>query len=404
MFDETKKKNQAWRVFLPIALVLLATTIIVWSVPSPIVLTGMLLFALGLVFFTIRRLSFLVDASRRDAVEAQQRLAANPEFIARIQQVLQTQVKLVKAEVARSCGIQDGAIKGLMDSFMGLETSSRGMEEMVRKLFAQLQKDIHGENGVTALTQSAANVVDMFIDSITTMSRGSMELVYSLGEMQIQISQIEKLLGEIESISGQTNLLALNAAIEAARAGEAGRGFAVVADEVRALSQRSHQFSDQIRAQYTKTRANMDEANLVIGKMASSDMNVTIQSKDKVAEMMQTVARVNGELSDRVQAVSATSEEINQKVAVAVRALQFDDMTKQLTAHVSKRVSLLETLLADVDDWLRLWRGDPGNEQAQAGAKQKINARLDDIEKQIGESAPHPVAQNSIDNGAVELF
>lgn len=86
-----------------------------------------------------------------------------------------------------------------------------------------------------------------------------MTLVEMTDRMTTQMRDVRGMLGEIEGIAKQTNLLALNAAIEAARAGEAGRGFAVVADEVRDLSGRTNHFSHQIRGSLATIQSTIEE-------------------------------------------------------------------------------------------------------------------------------------------------
>lgn len=87
--------------------------------------------------------------------------------------------------------------------------------------------------------------------------------------------------------------MALNAAIEAVRAGEAGRGFAVVASEVRKLSQSSSSLSEQIRSQVQKTKATIGEARKIVGEVTAKDMNVAITAKGRIDDMLSEIGLLN---------------------------------------------------------------------------------------------------------------
>ena len=95
---------------------------------------------------------------------------------------------------------------------------------------------------------NTSQVMAQVVDNVVANSKLGMELVEMTDDIAKHTKKVQSILSEIGAIAKQTNLLALNAAIEAARAGEAGRGFAVVADEVRDLSARTTQFSQQINA------------------------------------------------------------------------------------------------------------------------------------------------------------
>ncbi len=325
------------------------------------------------------------------------------QLMQRSAEEMERQFDHLERELLQVQNLQGDAINGLMQSFSGLESQSREQETLTRSLVARVADNTGDSSGISTLASEAADLVQMFVESIVAMRDGSVEMVDVFVEMKGQISTVEKMLGEIDGISSQTNLLALNAAIEAARAGEAGRGFAVVADEVRALSLRSNEFSSQIRAEYTKTRNSMDQASVIVARMASRDMEMTLNSKDRVAELMQEVTNINAGMADQLREVSGMSEEIGQNVAIAVRSLQFEDMTRQLVDHMRKRLQAFHEFLDTVGGLHLGLLSDEGAE-----IERQLQERIAQLHVNFDESVEtlekSPIHQHNMDESEVELF
>ncbi len=302
-------------------------------------------------------------------------------------------------ELGQVRGLQATAIEGLVDSFTGLEQQSTQQLDMVIALMERISSQFTSESGQHRMAQEAAEIVDIFVENIQAMSKGSMELVNALNEISQQLGVADKLLSEIDGISSQTNLLALNAAIEAARAGEAGRGFAVVADEVRNLSQRSADFSEQIRANCNLTQESVHQAGLVVGEMASRDIDLALTSQGRIAEMMAEVAETNQFLSAQLNEVSNVSNEIGGNVAVAVRSLQFEDMTRQLLESVEGRSQALSLSTDKLVELASLLLDSQG--QDLLGNVRRVK---DEIDQELTSVAHRSVQQNDMDSGEAELF
>ena len=236
--------------------------------------------------------------------------------------------------------IQGAAIEGLVDGFKGLEGQSREQESLVLNLINMVSGGNNENPDDPDCSSEATKLIKVFVDNITAMGAGSKDLVEAIEVISSHINSINKLLNEIDGISEQTNLLALNAAIEAARAGEAGRGFAVVADEVRSLSHRSSQFSTQIRTHFANTRSAMSDASMIVGKMASLDLSMTLGTQERISAMMNNVKELNLQVAEQLTNISTVAGGISSSVDVSVRSLQFEDMTRQLIEQISKRLTI----------------------------------------------------------------
>ncbi|QXI26760.1 cache domain-containing protein [Pseudomonas vanderleydeniana] len=184
--------------------------------------------------------------------------------------------------------------------------------------------------------QAAKRVVDGSIEQIHALVRDIRSSGVSLDSLQQDVTSIVSVLGVIRSIAEQTNLLALNAAIEAARAGEAGRGFAVVADEVRALASRTQQSTQEIQGMIDRLQSGTQSAveamrrSSEAGDGTSVKANEAGSSLDTIAQLIGTINAMNAQIASAAEEQTAVAEEINRSVhQIAVAVDNVADQTQQ---------------------------------------------------------------------------
>ena len=301
------------------------------------------------------------------------------------------------------------AVGTLGESFNGLHNDSQTQSNLMHALIENMgntkqndsDKEDDQKTGVSLdqFVNDTSEVMDYFIEFMVSSSKSSIDTVTGIDEMTDHIEGIFQLLTDVKSIADQTNLLALNAAIEAARAGEAGRGFAVVADEVRNLSVRSNQFNDQIRQQIEAAQKANGITREIVGKTASADLTAIIKGKKRVDQMMAELQTMEKVVEGLVMDASQVSDAIGERTASAVRSLQFEDIVRQVSEHAELRVSEIEQFIQQVDQDLEAVAISNSTE-----ALANIRANLQTLGEKSLVAPKGPADQESMSEGGIELF
>jgi len=192
-------------------------------------------------------------------------------------------------------------------------------------------------------------------DEVVRVADLSIKMVSELDAVQKRAQAIDGFLLDVEKLADQTNLLALNADIEAARAGEHGRGFSIVAQEVRRLSQRSHEFSDRIRQHLNEVRASLNKTYGDMRMLSAADAKHAVKIKDEVLQLTRSLDGKNKEVAQTVSSINSISREITQDVQNVVISLQFHDITsQQLNGMLEPLDDLRRTLFHLMQETLKL--------------------------------------------------
>ncbi|WP_417292488.1 methyl-accepting chemotaxis protein [Desulfovibrio porci] len=282
------------------------------------------------------------EAASREAQSKAEAMLAAADKLEQVGSVVSSASTQLSAQIEQSD-------RGAAESASRLSEAATAMNEM-NATVQEVARNAGSASAASAETrekaEAGARVVEKTVHNIEEVHQLSLTLKDDMTQLNEHAQDITRIMGVISDIADQTNLLALNAAIEAARAGEAGRGFAVVADEVRKLAEKTmsstNDVGNAIKAIQESTAKSMTGVDNAVERIGEAT-ELANQSGQALQEIVATVEATG----DQVNAIataseeqSAASEEINQSI------VQVNDMSRQTAEAMGEAAKAVSDLAA----------------------------------------------------------
>ena len=260
---------------------------------------------------------------------------------------LEEVVSIISAASTELAAQIEQSDRSAVESSQRLAEAATAMNEM-NATVQEVARNASSASAVSAETranaESGADIVKKSLQSIGQVHKVSLALKDDMSTLNQHAQAITQIMNVISDIADQTNLLALNAAIEAARAGEAGRGFAVVADEVRKLAEKTMASTNDVGNAIAAIQGSAGQSVQAMEKALGEVETATELAQQSGDALQEIVSKVEAS-ADQVRAIataseqqSATSEEINQSI---VRVNEMSSQTAQAMGEASRAVSEL---------------------------------------------------------------
>jgi methyl-accepting chemotaxis protein len=294
--------------------------------------------------------------------------------------------------------------EGASEQAASLEETSASLEEIASMTKRNAESSRSARNASTEARQMAergvesTHAMNLAIESIQSATE---ELRTTMTAVRGSNDEVTKIIRTIDEIAFQTNILALNAAVEAARAGEAGMGFAVVAEEVRNLAQKSAAAAKETA---TKIEAAVQQttAGFSVSEKVSHELRTVVKQAGEVESGLGGILSKVKELDGRVSEIAAASEEqsqglgqLNQAVSDLDRVTQSNAASSEETASAAEELSAhAETLKDSVQQLLNLVNGATANASKElvtaTPSQVSAHAQRQGSQNSFRNIAPHP--------------
>jgi len=321
--------------------------------------------AAGAGWWGARRHRFLLElavAQAQSHAQAEHEAAIANAPLGGLEEVCTEAVPIWSKQVETSRSQTEHAIMDLASRFAGISAKLEAAVQASQAAAGDLAGA--GDSGAMAvLTQSETELTSV-IDSLKDAQHSRNDMLVQVRSLTDYTAELTTMAAEVAAIASQTNLLALNAAIEAARAGEAGRGFAVVADEVRKLSGLSSETGKKMSEKVAVINASIADVFQVAERSSEHDTQSVAASESTIQQVLGRFHDVTSQLSDSAELLQRESTGIRGEISDVLVALQFQDRVSQILAHVRNNMDSLHRHLAACHE-----------EQGRSGQRTQIDAK-----------------------------
>ncbi|MFE8701817.1 methyl-accepting chemotaxis protein [Cytobacillus sp. FJAT-54145] len=288
---------------------------------------------------TIRALLEQVHVSSEQVAASSEQLSASAEQT----KLATNEVTIAMQSIASSNETQ---VRSIEDGTKSLKDMAKGISEVAEMATSVSQSSTSAANEAEHGHKIIQKVVDQ-MNTITHSVSNSSDVVKKLEGRSAEIGQIIQV---ITGISEQTNLLALNAAIEAARAGEHGKGFAVVADEVRKLAEESKKSATLISELIKEIQFDSSKAMEAMSK-GTSDVHEGVEIVNEAGELFENILASVKNVTDQIQKVSASTELAHENAMKVKETIELiEDVARQTSANSQNVASSSEEQLASMEE------------------------------------------------------
>ena len=316
----------------------------------------------------------------------------------------------LKDDLNKTQQINSESFTTLNSAFYQLLKMSSEQSESLHKVLLSISKDkaaalTGGEHDDTdaidlkVFIASTHHFLNNCSDLMLEITAQSNDAVNKIAVMESQMFNINELVDNAKKIANQTNLLSLNAAIEAARAGNMGRGFAVVAQEIRLLSDTSNKFNDEIRGQVTQAMKTFIEAKVMVERLATGNAEKSSQTQARLHQELVKFEELERSLEVNLDNLMSLSVDTKMCVNDSVRSLQVEDIISQLSEHNLLQAENMKQVLLACSELL-----SQEERAEQHSFIDKLKDAAEQLKQQSLQAQNKTISSGSMDEGEIELF
>jgi methyl-accepting chemotaxis protein len=259
-------------------------------------------------------------------------------------------IEALVSEITQTSRFVETEADALSGSFQRLAVSAEQQTARVESL-TKLATGIEVEGKIVPIDQVAGlleGTLGDVVEKILHLSKDAMSMVYALDELNASVQRIEKCMVQLDSVNSTTNMLALNARIEAERAGTSGMAFRVVADEVRELSKVTQGLAASMKGELKGLREGFTHGHATLQRVATIDLSGNILAKDRLEVLMEALVRRSSSLGSIVADAVKEAGMISADVDGMVTGIQFQDRTRQRLEHVVDTLHVIDQALEEI--------------------------------------------------------